>query len=362
MAKKKVTRKTAKKKTTRAPKARGRRTVQNASIDRESFVVEVDHTSAGEFLGELSPLGKIFIGENTLFGLIVFRGHSVGKCHQKKDKHKEYELVSTAMRNDSKDLAKLARTTEVKDRESQVRAEAKIIHDFFMMADSYGLPLPEYSQEMRETLSKFAFGRLDDDNIHVWPPKSLYSLIGLARHYGLPTRLLDWSYDPFVAAYFAAVGAAKRASEDTKPEDRLNPKDRLVVWGYSLKAVNELRKSAQTGVRPPFDMVLAPAASNPNLHAQKGVFTLQEHNDSASDATQVDYRTFDDVMLSWVTSLSGNISTDHKVFYRFSLPVAEAGKLLWLLAKHFVTAGKVTPGYGGVVETLKESLLWTRFS
>ena len=37
----------------------------------------------------------------------------------------------------------------------------------------------------------------------VWPPVELYPIIALAQHYGLPTRFLDWTWNPYTASYFA---------------------------------------------------------------------------------------------------------------------------------------------------------------
>ncbi len=46
---------------------------------------------------------------------------------------------------------------------------------------------------------------LEEDVKVGWPPDDLLSLLALAQHYGCPTRLLDWSSEGLIAAWFAAT-------------------------------------------------------------------------------------------------------------------------------------------------------------
>jgi hypothetical protein len=117
----------------------------------------------------------------------------------------------------------------------QIHRELQTLIAFINAIDRQGHRIPEDTQVIRSQIRALneAIGLISKERIKEWPPVSLLSMLALAQHYGVPTRMLDWSLDPYVAAYFAAVSAAM--ADSTVGGD-------LVVWAVSksLFEVNEI--------------------------------------------------------------------------------------------------------------------------
>ncbi len=113
---------------------------------------------------------------------------------------------------------------------------------------------------------------------HTPSPEDFLEWFSLMRHYGAPSRLLDFSNSFYVAVYFAISAATKKDAGVLcvnhtwleKQGDRLVKRgeffqDPKVFWKYAMPHPSGKR-------RKPFIVPVRPFRSNERIHVQQGLF------------------------------------------------------------------------------------------
>jgi hypothetical protein len=162
-------------------------------------------------------------------------------------------------------------------------------------------------------------------------PNELGAFFNLVQNHGYPTPLLDWTYSPYVAAFFAYRGISNEDSASAAPEDKV----RILVFDQDQWRTDLAQVS-----------VLAP----PGLHLSIGEFLAIENErmipqQAASTVTNVD-----DIE----AYIKSKESAEKTYLSAIDLPISNRNKVVQELRYMGITAGALFPGFDGACEELKE--------
>lgn len=163
-------------------------------------------------------------------------------------------------------------------------------------------------------------GAMTDKNVDLKNYDELGGFLNLLQHHGFPTPLLDWTYSPYVAAFFAFESKSLSDEKDAVIFI-FNSRKWTDVWGTSVRLMT------------PFAEVttfVLPAIGNSRALPQQALTMYSNYHD----------------IESMLLNTGGEIKA-------ITIPASERSKVMSELALMGITWGSIYPGLDGVCRQLK---------
>ena len=323
------------------------------SVDSK-YISEVRYDDAPSLLRAINYGGELY---DVLSKDFIYRGHYSEK----------YLLLPYALRpgvmdafhpgmDYEDDKVFIASQLEI----SQVLGEYQLLQRFYNLCDKNVLAVPDCPRLRDSVIKSYDlvsfFGKED------WLPKDLWEIAALAQHYGIPTRLLDWTANIKTALYFAIADYIKPLTAEAFLErnkgfllNRGKVEDEYCeIWALDTKVV-----VAKEGTLP-LHLIRPPYYGNPNLAAQEGVFTLWPipkprlpmKKDAKLDTTWLNQTPLDVLLAKKLEELGVE---ERPYMYRIAFPQSAALEVYQYLEREGHTAAKLFPGYGGIAKSIIEA-------
>lgn len=274
----------------------------------------------------------------------VFRGHASNN----------WELVPSALR-DSEMLRQyvIANTNSIPTNIfHQVVLEKSILEDFYKKANYNVLKVPEMSTEDKYYIDDEG----DEVDVPYWTRNGYLKLAALAQHYGLPTRLLDWTYELNTAIYFAVIGNIDK-------NNRSNG-DFITIWAIDYRWFRP-HTNNWSNEKLKFNQLSFESSeyyNNKNLGAQKGLFSfwIPDMNVNYIDKRPLDVLLNEAILELNSSPTRGIHNSKNNFLYRIDIHKCCLEDLYSYLSDTNSTASKQFPDYYGAVREINEDAIFLK--
>ena len=236
-------------------------------------------------------------------------------------------------------LTRGANTGYVVKAYAQARAEFSLLLDFVTLADELGHRVPNLDAYLRLAGHTYLPDVQSYPLVRFLP--ELNPAAALAQHHGVPTRSLDWTRNPFYAAYFAGSEVESQSVDG-----------RIAVWAVRPDLLLEQgRAERYNSEYTRFLHHTVPNSENPYLRSQEGLFIHPTYG-CAHIARTGEFPNLE-AFAKQVQSESSSA-----VIRMLALPYSEVGELLRLLWLKGVSRAHLMPTIDNVTHALSSRWKW----
>ncbi|MCQ8860089.1 FRG domain-containing protein [Plesiomonas shigelloides] len=274
---------------------------------------EITYETANELWDALSPTRTLFKDPCKL----IYRGQADAN----------WSLTPSLLRNEStnpnlKFCGKRCTTDQL------VFKEVQLLETFAHYCDSIGIRIPNDSIKFREKTLSSQVQDIYYRQPNLWPNPELIELMAMAQHHGVPTRLLDWTRQPYIAMYFAVSSAM--ANQSAWSKDSM-----IAIWVLNIELISLYRDVT---------VVQVPGSTSHHVSAQSGLFTVHPHNGNRNEDFEI-------VGLEHQFSVLSNTP-----LLKLRLPVSQVLTLYHLCLKAGISAATIYPSADGAGKAVQDHI------
>lgn len=293
-----------------------------------------------------------YIGNDFIKPTSILVKEAIEKGFVKKEEVPEWAVsVTISLDKNGKALTSENSKIYYNDNGLQLRKELYILLKFLNFADRSGLKVTD-NYEVRSNINNYSTYTPD-----CWPEEKFIEVMSLAQHYGLPTQVLDWSYDFRSSLYFAV----KDILEGPSYSDG-------IIWALNYNLFDARNMDKHYPIFHQLRFYRPEYNRNPNLQAQKGLFTFIIDDINNHSTESLEKRILGELnenpkkgIEHWCDDKIPRIadipiSDDDILFYKIKIPKNEKPSFLKALYADGYSEEYLFPGYNGAIMSIENQV------